>query len=117
MKTIQLLSVLALAAASSAFAATSIDRPAALNAPVPVSIVHPTQLNQAYSNYTTTVSFVIDTEGRVHDVRPVGDMPKDLQARLLPAVSQWTFKPSVNAKGQAIERHVVLPLTLVDGGV
>ena len=117
MKTIQLLSVLALAAASTAFASTSIDRPAALQAPVPVTVVHPTELNQAYRNYQATVSFVIDTEGRVHDVQPVGDMPRDLQARLLPAVAQWTFKPSTNAKGQLIERHVVLPLKLVDGGV
>jgi len=114
--------VLGLAATSAAFAATSLDRPANLPgpdsiAPIPLKVVHPTDLPPAYRNVTVSVQFTLDQFGKAHNVVAVGDMPKDLANRLLPVVAQWEFTPCRDAKGAAVQRKVVMPLTLVDGAL
>jgi outer membrane biosynthesis protein TonB len=83
--------------------------------PVPISVVHPTNLPRQYENVTVQIELTIDENGVPHNVKPAGQMPKDLAARLLPAVSQWRFKPSHTADGKAIATTVVLPLELVEG--
>jgi len=113
-------SALATLVAASAFASTSIVQPAALfanqaSAPVPVKIVHPTDLPRAYENVTVYVKFTLDQSGVPHDVTSVGPMPKDLASRLLPAIANWQFTPCRDAKGQPMQKSVILPLQLVDG--
>ncbi len=119
MKNIRLLIVSALlgVTASSVLASTSLTAPAQFTAPVPLTVVHPTNLPNAYRNVTVAVQVTIDRNGVAHNVLPVGDMPKDLASRLMPAVSQWTFTPARNAKGEAVQKTVILPLTLVDGAI
>ena len=104
--------LVSLFAAASAFASTSIDRPAM---PVPVKVVHPTDLPRAYENATVYVKFTLDQNGVPHDVAPVGQMPKDLALRLIPAVASWQFTPFHDANGHPVQGKAVLPLQLVDG--
>jgi len=122
MKTNRTLAASALVAliATGAFASTSIDRPAALladrsNLPVPVTVVHPTDLPREYENATVYLKFTLDQAGVPHNVAPVGPMPDKLASRLIPAVANWKFTPYRDAKGQPIRKNVILPLELVDG--
>jgi hypothetical protein len=115
-------SLVAAAAASSAFAATSLDRPAHLPAPfsaapIPTKVVHPTELPARYRNITVTVEFTLDQYGFAHNVAPIGDMPKDLAARLLPAIAQWEFTPCRDLQGNPISKKVIMPVTLVEGRI
>jgi outer membrane biosynthesis protein TonB len=89
--------------------------PAKATLPVPVSVVHPTNLPRQYENVTVQVELTVDAKGVPHNVKPAGQMPKDLAARLVPAVSQWRFEPAHTADGKAVAATVVLPLELVEG--
>jgi hypothetical protein len=105
-------------AGGTAFAAIGVA-PASFTAasptiPVPTKVVHPTGLPSRYENANVELTFILDTQGVPHEVRPVGLMASDLAARLLPAVSQWRFTP-LTVNGHAVRGRVVLPLTLVDG--
>lgn len=101
-----------LLAASPAFAATSLTRPDALKAPLPVSVVPPTGMPACYENSQIRVAFTLDQTGTPHHVVPVGAMPADLAARVIPAVSQWRFTPCTDRNGKAVPREVILPLLL-----
>jgi hypothetical protein len=83
--------------------------------PVPQSVVHPTGLPRQYENVTVQMALTVDESGVPHHVTTVGQVPKDLAARLIPVVSQWRFTPAHSADGKAIAATVVLPLELVDG--
>jgi outer membrane biosynthesis protein TonB len=115
---IAILAGLALSAANT-FAKSADQCPACATAkatlPVPVSVVHPTNLPRQYENVTVQVELTIDEKGVPHNVKPAGQMPKDLAARLVPAVSQWRFEPAHTADGKAVATTVVLPLELVEG--
>jgi outer membrane biosynthesis protein TonB len=65
-----------------------------------------------YRNTTVSVELTIDRNGNVHNVVPVGEMSKELANRLIPAVQQWTFTPARNAKGETVQKTVILPITL-----
>lgn len=120
MKIIRLLattSLFSLSAAASALASTSLVKPVDLTMPAPIKIVHPTDVPSEYRGVTVKVQFTLDRNGIVHDLKPVGYMPQALASHLLPAVSHWEFSPRYNAKGQAIETKVTMPVQLVDGGV
>lgn len=83
--------------------------------PVPVKIVHPTDLPRDFENYTVELKLTIDENGVPHDVRPAQWMPRNLSSRIVPVVAQWRFSPSY-VDGHPVKTEVVLPLKLVEGG-
>lgn len=103
---------------SSSAIAASADAPAkcdgATKKLTPVHVVHPTELPRQYENVTVQLSMTIDEKGVPRDVQAIGQMPKDLAARLLPAVAQWRFTPNY-VNGRPVATRVVLPLELVEG--
>jgi hypothetical protein len=82
--------------------------------PVPTKVVQFKDLSRKYENATVAVTMTIDAAGVPHDVKPAGNMPRELIAVVVPMVQQWRFRPSY-VNGQAVPARVVLPLQLVEG--
>ncbi len=98
--------------ATVAFAAPA--EPVHTVAPVPLKVVHPTNLPPSYENETVEVTFMLDAKGVPHDVKSMARLPEQVSKNLLPAVAQWRFTPFYR-NGQATPTQVVLPLKLIDG--
>ena len=103
--------------ATSSFAATAVDActtEASPSAPVPVSVVSPTDLPRTFRPTTVQVTLTIDEKGVPHNVKPVGFVDRDVAKRVIAAVSQWRFTPK-QVNGQAVAGRFVLPLEIVEG--
>ncbi len=113
-----LASLLATLFFASAAAAAAADRVSAqpsvpTTRPMPVKIVHPTDLPSRFKDATVVLTFTLDESGNVHHVAPVGHMPADLRKHLLPVVAQWQFTP-VYENGRPVRVRVQLPIKLIE---
>lgn len=82
--------------------------------PVPLKMVHFSNLPRQYENVTIKLTLTIDEQGLPHNVQPAEPMPKDLAQRILPVIAQWRFKPSY-VDGKPVVARVILPLELIEG--
>jgi outer membrane biosynthesis protein TonB len=92
-------------------AAAAVDVRSSL--PVPVSVVHPTNLPLRFKDTTVQVVLTIDAQGVPHDVSAAGGMPADFAKQLLPVVAQWRFSPMYE-NGKAVAARVILPIELTE---
>lgn len=121
MKTLPLLAavaglVLASAPASYAAAHTAPRDSASVTLPKPLQVVKPTKIPHRFVDATIELRMTITSDGRAVGVSGVGELPKDLAKRLIPAVEQWTFSPPLR-DGQPTAMEVIIPLKLVDRSV
>lgn len=82
-------------------------------APVPVSIVNPTNLHPNYKGATVRVKFTVDEAGQAHDIRVVSAKDAVVAKSLESAISQWRFTPA-RRNGVPVSAKVELPLQLVE---
>ena len=82
--------------------------------PVPVEVVHFSNLPRQYENVTIKLALTIDEKGQPHNVRAAEPIPADLAKRILPLVTQWRFTPSY-VDGKPVTARVILPLELIEG--
>jgi hypothetical protein len=103
----------ALLLSSAAFAGTPTAAAVHSTLPVPVSVVHPTNLPLRFKDATVHVMLTIDAQGVPHDLSAAGGMPADLAKQLLPVVAQWRFSPMYE-NGKAVKARVILPIELTE---
>ena len=103
----------------SSVSALTIDAPGAnaaapdkFEAPVPVSVVNPTNLHPSYKGATVNMKFTVDETGQAHDIRVVSDKDRAAAKSLVSAISQWKFTPA-RKNGVPVSSKVILPLELV----
>ena len=82
-------------------------------APVPISIVNPTNLHPSYKGATVRVMFTVDEAGQAHDIRVVSAKDAAVAKSLAAAISQWKFSPG-RKNGVPVSTKVTLPLQLVE---
>ena len=87
--------------------------PVKFEAPVPSKVVSPTELPPSFKGQTVDVSFTVDVNGQVSNVRLVRATDQYLTKSLVSALSQWKFTPA-RKNGVPVSTKVVLPLQLVE---
>ena len=113
-KSLLLVAAIAAFSGTAAFASTpSKSDCSTCTTPVPVYVVHPTELPSEAFNRTVNLAMDIDAQGVPHAVHPAGIVDRRIAERLKMAVSQWRFRPQY-VNGQAVSTRVILPVTLVD---
>jgi RNA polymerase sigma factor (sigma-70 family) len=74
------------------------------------SPVYPPELRKAGIGGEATVSFIVDSTGKVLEARAVKSSRPEFEAPCVAAVSNWQFEPG-RIKGQPVNTQVVLPIT------
>ena len=87
--------------------------PVKFEAPKPAEIVTPTELPPSYKGQTVDVTFTVDANGQVSNVRLVRATDRYLTKSLVTALSQWKFTPA-RKNGVPVSAKVFLPLHLVE---
>jgi RNA polymerase sigma factor (sigma-70 family) len=72
--------------------------------------VYPPELRKAGIEGEATVSFIVDSSGKVLEARAVKSSRPEFEAPCVAAVSNWQFEPG-RIKGQPVNTQVVLPIT------
>jgi TonB family protein len=80
-----------------------------------VDAIYPFSLSRAGASGSVTVSFTVNTQGRVADVSVVSSTRKEFEAPAITAISKWEFEPGIrNGKPVAARMQVSLTFTLED---
>lgn len=118
-KSIVIATVALLGALSSASALTLVTpsrasaAPVKFEAPVPTSIVQPTDLPSSFMGKVVEVALTVDADGQAQDVKVLRATDKYLRRSLKAAVSQWKFTPA-RKNGVPVSSKVILPLELTE---
>jgi TonB family protein len=80
-----------------------------------VDPVYPFSMSRAGASGRVTVSFTVNTQGRVADVSVVSSTREEFERPALTAISKWEFEPGIrNGKPVAARMQVTLTFTLED---
>ena len=71
--------------------------------------VYPIELRKAGIEGEATVSFIVDSSGKVLDAHAVNSSRPEFEAPSVAAVSNWQFDPG-RIKGQSVNTQVVVPI-------
>lgn len=118
-KSIVIATVALLGALSSASALTLVApsrasaAPVKFEAPVPTSIVQPTDLPSSFMGKVVEVALTVGADGQAQDVKVLRATDKYLRRSLTAAVSQWKFTPA-RKNGVPVSSKVILPLELTE---
>jgi TonB family protein len=88
--------------------------PANFQAPVPASVVSPTDLPPSLKGVIVTLRLTVDAAGNPSNIKIVRGDSEALRRNLVSAVSQWKFKPALK-NGVPVATQIELPLQLVEG--
>jgi TonB family protein len=83
-------------------------------APVPASVVSPTDLPPSLKGATVILRLTVDAAGNPSNIKIVRGDSEALRRNLVSAVSQWKFKPALK-NGVPVATQIELPLQLVEG--
>lgn len=98
---------------SSASAATRVA-PADYTAPVPTTVVAPTELPRSHLGAIVTLRLNVDATGQPSNIQVLAQRDPALKRRLVEAVAQWQFSPA-RRNGVAVGTTIELPLKLLEG--
>ncbi len=82
--------------------------------PAPFSIVSPTEMPKWTENTVVKVALTVDANGVPRDIAMVDRTPKEVSARIIPAVAHWRFTP-MSVNGHTVSARIVVPVRLVAG--
>jgi len=82
-------------------------------APVPVSVVSPTDISADYAGAKVDLAFTVDAQGKPVDFMIMASPDAVLAKTVMDAVSKWRFTPA-QKNGSAVAKKVVLPVRVSD---
>jgi len=83
-------------------------------APVPATVVAPTELPRSHIGAIVTLRLTVDAAGQPGNIEVLSDRDPALKQRLVEAVSQWQFSPA-RQNGVAVGATIELPIELQEG--
>ena len=98
---------------SSASAATRVA-PSDYAAPVPATVVAPTELPRSHIGAIVMLRLNVDASGQPSNIQVLSERDPALTSRLVAAVSQWQFSPA-RQNGVAVGATIELPIELQEG--
>ena len=80
------------------------------NIPIPVRVETP-YIAVGHVGETIKVSFVVDADGKVENVKLKNSLDVDTETEIVKAIAKWEFKPLIK-DGTAVKTNVELPIKI-----
>ena len=87
-----------------------------LSVPAPISVVTP-RLRANYPTRNVEMRFTVDRSGRPYNIDSVDlAVDRNIVAQLASAIWFWRFDPARDARGNPVDRNVILPVVISEPG-